>query len=63
MAKLFASEMCDRAADRCLQIHGGIGYTTDLPIEAIYRQMRLMRIGEGSSEMMRILVARKILKD
>ena len=63
MAKLFASEMCDRAVDKCLQIHGGIGYTTDLPIEAIYRQMRLMRIGEGSSEMMRILIARQVLKD
>ena len=60
-AKLFASEMGGRVADRCLQIFGGAGYMADLPIERFYRDVRAFRIGEGTSEMQRIQIARSIL--
>lgn len=62
MAKLFASEMVGRVADRALQIHGAMGYACDLPIERIYRDMRLARIVEGTSEIQRLIIARDILK-
>src|SRR5690606_13906249 len=50
MVKLYASEMLNRAADRALQVYGGMGYTTDLPIERIYRDSRVTRIWDGTSE-------------
>ena len=59
-AKLFASEMVGRVADRVLQIFGGSGYMCDLPIERMYRDARAFRIGEGTSEMQRIQIARAL---
>lgn len=60
-AKLYSSEMLGRVADRVLQIFGGAGYMTDLPVERIYRDARAFRIGEGTSEMQRLQIARHIL--
>ena len=60
-AKLYASEMGCRVADRCLQIFGGMGYMCELPIERFYRDARAFRLGEGTSEMQRIQIARHAL--
>lgn len=60
-AKLYASEMGCRVTDRVLQVFGGMGYMCDLPIERFYRDARAFRIGEGTSEMQRIQIARHIL--
>jgi acyl-CoA dehydrogenase len=60
-AKLYASEMVGRTADATMQIFGGAGFMCDLPIERIYRDMRGYRIGEGTSEMQRIQIARHVL--
>jgi alkylation response protein AidB-like acyl-CoA dehydrogenase len=60
-AKLYATEMAGRAADTVMQIFGGMGYMTDLPVERMYRDMRGYRIGEGTSEMQRIQIARSVL--
>ena len=62
-AKLYASEMGCRVSDRVLQIFGGMGYMCDLPIERFYRDARAFRIGEGTSEMQRIQIARHVLSD
>jgi acyl-CoA dehydrogenase len=61
-AKLYASEMVGRVADRVLQIFGGSGYMCDLPIERMYRDARAFRIGEWTSEMQRIQIARALLQ-
>jgi alkylation response protein AidB-like acyl-CoA dehydrogenase len=61
MAKLIASEASSRVVDRCIQIHGGIGVTKDLPLERWYRELRIRRIGEGPSEVQRLIMARDIL--
>ena len=61
MAKLFASEAAMKAATRAVQIHGGAGYTTDFPVERIFRDAKLTEIGEGTSEIQRMVIARKIL--
>lgn len=61
MAKLFASEMAGRVTDRALQIHGGYGFTRDLPLERYVRDVRIMRIYEGSSEIQRNIIARTVL--
>ena len=61
MAKLIASEAGGRVVDRSMQIHGGMGMTKDLPLERWYREMRIRRIGEGPSEVQRMLIAREIL--
>lgn len=61
MAKLAASEAAGRIADTALQIHGGYGYTRDFPIERINRDLRIMRIYEGSSEIQRIIIAGNML--
>jgi alkylation response protein AidB-like acyl-CoA dehydrogenase len=63
MAKLFASEMAERAAFKALQIHGSYGYSQEYPVERIYRDQRLMTIGEGTSEIQRIVIARKVLQE
>ena len=63
MVKLFSSEMLCRAADKAVQIHGGMGYMRECPIEGIYRRARASRIGEGTSEIQRMLLARKLLED
>ncbi|MCI0547793.1 MAG: acyl-CoA dehydrogenase family protein [Candidatus Rokubacteria bacterium] len=62
MAKLFASEAAMKAATRSLQIHGGAGYITEFPIERIFRDAKLTEIGEGTSEIQRLVIAREILQ-
>lgn len=62
-AKLYASEMGCRVVDRCLQIFGGMGYMCELPIERFYRDARAFRLGEGTSEMQRIQIARQALSN
>ncbi len=62
MSKYYADEMAFRVADRCMQVHGGIALTTDLPIERMWRQQRSYRITEGASEVMKMVVARNILR-
>jgi alkylation response protein AidB-like acyl-CoA dehydrogenase len=59
MAKLFASEMANRAAYRALQIHGGYGYMKEYKIERLYRDVRVTAIYEGTSEIQRVVVARE----
>jgi len=61
MAKLYASEVAERAAFKALQIHGGYGYTTEYDVERIYRDQRLCSIGEGTSEIQRLVIAREVL--
>ncbi|WP_106177542.1 acyl-CoA dehydrogenase family protein [Prauserella shujinwangii] len=61
MAKLFATEMAQRVTDRCLQILGGLGYSRELPIQSFYRQVRLWRIGHGTAEIHRWMIARDLL--
>ena len=62
LCKYYADEMAFRAADTCMQIHDGIGLTTDLPIEKFWRQQRSYRITEGASEVMKMVIARHVLK-
>ncbi|HTP92738.1 MAG TPA: acyl-CoA dehydrogenase family protein [Xanthobacteraceae bacterium] len=62
VCKYFADEMAFKAADMCMQIHGGIALTTDLPIERFWRQQRSFRITEGASEVMKMVIARHVLK-
>ena len=62
MVKIFGDEMSFRTADRCLQIHGGIGLTTELPIERFWRDQRSFIITEGPSEVLRTALARQILR-
>ena len=63
MAKLWCSEMVGRVADRAVQIHGGMGYMRGMAAERFYRDVRLIRIYEGTSEIQRLVVARELLKD
>jgi len=62
MAKLYGSNMANRVVDRVLQIHGGMGYTKELPIERWYREMRLWRIFEGTDEIQRFIIARNLIR-
>jgi len=61
MAKMFATEMAEQVCRDAIQIHGGYGYSREYPVERIYRDARLMTIGEGTSEIQRIVIAREIL--
>jgi alkylation response protein AidB-like acyl-CoA dehydrogenase len=61
MAKMFATEMAERVCRNAIQIHGGYGYSSDYPVERIYRDARLMTIGEGTSEIQRLVIARHVL--
>ena len=61
MAKLVATEASGRVVDRCIQIHGGIGVTKDLPLERWYRELRIRRVGEGPSEVQKLIMARDII--
>ncbi len=61
MAKLYASEVAERAAFKAIQIHGGYGYSREYPVERIYRDQRLCTIGEGTSEIQRLVIARQVL--
>ena len=62
MAKLFATEVSERVCRNAIQVHGGFGYSREFPVERIYRDTRLMTIGEGTSEIQRLVIAREILK-
>jgi acyl-CoA dehydrogenase len=62
-AKLFASEMCGRVADRAVQIHGGAGYVSDTGIERFYRDVRLFRIYEGTSQIQQLVIARNMIRE
>jgi alkylation response protein AidB-like acyl-CoA dehydrogenase len=62
MAKLYGAGMVNRLIDNVLQIHGGMGYTRELPIERWYRQVRLFRIFEGTDEMQRLIISRDLLR-
>ena len=62
-AKLFATEMCGRVADRCVQIHGGAGYISEYSIERFYRDVRLFRIYEGTSQIQQIIIARNMIRE
>ena len=61
MAKLFASETAVKAADECVQIHGGYGFVKDYPAEKYFRDVKLLTIGEGTSEIQRLVIARQLL--
>jgi hypothetical protein len=61
MAKLFASEVAVRAANECIQVHGGYGFIKDYPAEKYYRDVKLCTIGEGTSEIQRLVIARQLL--
>ena len=61
MAKLFASEVAERAAYKAVQIHGSYGYSTEFPVERIYRDQRLLTIGEGTSEILRMVISRRMV--
>ena len=63
MAKLFASEIAEKAASEAVQIHGGYGFIKEYPVEKFYRDVKLCTIGEGTSEIQRIVIARDLLKD
>jgi len=63
MLKVYCTEMLSKIADRAIQVHGGMGLTKEMPIEYIYRLVRIFRIVEGPSEIHRWLLAREILKD
>ena len=60
-AKLYASEIAVRATDRAIQIHGGYGFTKDFPVEKFYRDVKLCTIGEGTSEIQKLVIAKQLL--
>ena len=62
MAKLLASEVAMKATTQAIQIHGAMGYTKELPVERHFRDAKLCEIGEGTSEIQRIIIVREILK-
>ena len=63
MAKMYASEVCVKVANDAVQIHGGYGYTKDYPVEKFYRDSKLCTIGEGTTEIQKLVISRNILKD
>jgi acyl-CoA dehydrogenase len=63
IVKLYCSEMANRVADRCVQIHGGMGYMRELEVERFYRDARILRIYEGTSEIQRMIIASDLLGD
>ncbi|QLE03116.1 acyl-CoA dehydrogenase family protein [Galbibacter sp. BG1] len=62
MCKMYASEACVRIANEAVQIHGGYGYTKDFPVEKFYRDSKLCTIGEGTTEIQKVVIARNLLK-
>jgi alkylation response protein AidB-like acyl-CoA dehydrogenase len=60
--KTYCSECIDEVADRAVQIHGGMGYSREMPIERFYRDARINRIFEGTNEIQKIVIAREVLK-
>ncbi|MFE5429057.1 acyl-CoA dehydrogenase family protein [Peribacillus simplex] len=63
MAKLFASDVFNRVADKAVQIHGGMGYMAEYPIERFYRDARITKIYEGTNEIQRLIIARNVLEE
>lgn len=63
LAKLYASEIAVKVTDQALQIHGGYGFTKDFPVEKFYRDVKLTTIGEGTSEIQRLIIAKSILSE
>jgi butyryl-CoA dehydrogenase len=63
MAKLMASEIAEKVCFNAIQIHGGYGYSQEFPVERIYRDQRLMSIGEGTSQVQRMVIARRVLDE
>ena len=61
MCKLFASEIATQACLKAIQIHGGYGYTKDMPVERYMRDAKLCEIGEGSNQILRLIIARETL--
>ncbi len=61
MAKLFSGEVAVRVANECVQIHGGYGFIKDYPAEKYYRDVKLCTIGEGTSEIQKLVIARQLL--
>ncbi len=62
MSKMYASEVCVKVANEAVQIHGGYGYTKDFPVEKFYRDAKLCTIGEGTTEIQKVVIAKNILK-
>lgn len=62
-AKMFATEMCGRVADRCVQIHGGAGYISEYSIERFYRDVRLFRLYEGTTQIQQVIIARNMIRE
>ena len=63
MAKLYASEVAVRVANEAVQIFGGYGFTKDFPVEKYYRDCKLLTIGEGTSEIQKLVISRQLLRD
>ena len=63
MAKMYASEVCVKVANEALQIHGGYGFTKDYPVEKFYRDAKLCTIGEGTTEIQKLVISRELLRD
>lgn len=63
MAKMYASEVCVKVATEAIQIHGGYGYTKDFPVEKFFRDSKLCTIGEGTTEIQKLVISRNLLKD
>ena len=63
MAKLFCTEMAYRVSDNAVQVFGGMGYMKDFPVEGFYRDLRLYRIYEATSDIQRLVIARVLTKD
>jgi alkylation response protein AidB-like acyl-CoA dehydrogenase len=63
MAKLYCSELAMRTTTKAIQIHGGYGYTKEYPVERMFRDAKITEIGEGTSEIQRMVIARHILKE
>jgi len=62
-SKMFATEMCGRVADRCVQIHGGAGYVSEYAIERFYRDVRLFRLYEGTTQIQQLVIARNMIRE
>ncbi|MDT8348090.1 MAG: acyl-CoA dehydrogenase family protein, partial [Flavobacteriaceae bacterium] len=62
MCKMYASEVCVKIANDAVQIHGGYGYTKDYPVEKFYRDAKLCTIGEGTTQIQKLVISRHILK-
>ena len=63
IAKLKASEVAEKVCHDAIQVHGSYGYSQEYPVERMYRDQRLMTIGEGTSQIQRLVIARSVLKE